>query len=121
MAIKKPVYQVTITEQLVKTVYVEAWTPAAARECVEHLYCELGDIVLTADDYNVETSDLSKSSQEYVVSGKEKYSELDIYNIGLNEKRKGYVGFLVPRNSKILKFYIDGKEVLSIDNPAYEE
>lgn len=52
MAIKKPVYEVTITETLVKTVYVEAWSPAAARECVEHLYCDLGDIVLTSDDYN---------------------------------------------------------------------
>ena len=62
MAVKKPVYRVTITEQLVKTVYVEAWTPAAARECVEHLYCELGDIVLTADDYNGD-SDIDVSSK----------------------------------------------------------
>ena len=51
MAVKKPTYCVTITEKLIKCVYVEAWTPEAAREYVEHLYCDTGEIVLTADDY----------------------------------------------------------------------
>ena len=55
MAVKKPVYRVAISEHLIKNVYVEAWTPEAARECIEHLYCDTGDIVLTADDYDGES------------------------------------------------------------------
>lgn len=58
MAVKKPVYMVTIREELVRHVYVEAWTEAAAREYVEHLYCDVGDIVLEADDYQGD-SDIS--------------------------------------------------------------
>lgn len=55
MAVKKPVYRVAISEHLIKNVYVEAWTPEAAEEYVQHLYCDTGELVLTADDYQGES------------------------------------------------------------------
>ena len=76
------------------------------------------DISLKADDYAVEDARLEKGIHEYVVTGKESYPEFQ-GTVTEGEKLQGYVGFLVPKSAKELKFKV-GKITITIDNPAYE-
>lgn len=75
-------------------------------------------ISLKADDYAVEKAKIKAGTSEYVVSGKESYPELD-GSVTEGERLQGYVGFLVPKDKKELKFKI-GYITITMDNPAYE-
>lgn len=78
-------------------------------------------VELTADDYKVETSRLEQSPGfEEVVSGKAKYEALAGSYLGSGKTLKGYVGYLVPTDKKVLKFYIGEDITIEIENPAFE-
>ena len=79
------------------------------------------DISLTADDYNVESSDLEKCIFCYTAVGKDSYQEIEGLKIKSGEQIKGYVGYLVPKDKKALKFRVGDDVVITMDNPAYEQ
>jgi len=78
------------------------------------------DVKLTADDYPVEKANLKTGVFEKAVQGKASYPAITGNSIKSDEKIQGYVGYLVPKDAKTLKFSI--KEItINLDNPAYEE
>lgn len=77
-------------------------------------------VTLKADDYVVDDAELSAGSQEYVVSGQTKYPEFNINTVNGGDKLQGYVGFLVPKSAKQLKFNVGKNVTIVMDNPAYE-
>lgn len=77
-------------------------------------------ITLTADDSMVDKSDLELHVNfEKVVKGKEKYEKIINNYIGSGKVLKGYAGYLVPKDKKILKFYIGDEITIEMENPAY--
>lgn len=83
-------------------------------------------VTLTADDYKVESTELKNCSSCETISGNSSYEDLGMIDISSGGKIQGYVGFLVPKNRKILTFDIGdngfGEHVyIKMDNPAYEE
>ena len=83
-------------------------------------YLSISDMHLTSDDYKVESAGLSTGVFEKAVQGKATYPTLLGSRVGSNEKLQGYVGYLVPKNTKTLKFTMD-HVTITMDNPAYEE
>ena len=79
-------------------------------------------IELTADDSKVEKSDLKlHPGFEKVVTGKENYEEVINSYIGSGKVLKGYVGYLVPKDKKVLKFYIGDDITIEMENPSYNK
>ncbi len=79
-------------------------------------------IELTADDSKVEKSDLKlHPGFEKVVTGKENYEEVINSYIGSGKLLKGYVGYLVPKDKKVLKFYIGDDITIEMENPSYNK
>lgn len=78
-------------------------------------------IDLLADDSNVEDTDLElpKGFAE-LVKGKEKYEKIEPLQIKPNSTLKGYVGYLVPKDKKILKFTVGDYIIIEMDNPVYK-
>lgn len=76
-------------------------------------------VSLTADDYKVEDSDLKTGMFERAVQGQASYPEFGGATINEGEKIQGYVGFLVPKDKKILKFTYK-KVIIEMDNPAFQ-
>ena len=83
-------------------------------------YLSIADMHLTSDDYKVESASLKTGVFEKAVQGKASYPTLLGSRVGANEKLQGYVGYLVPKNTKTLKFTMD-HVTITMDNPAYEE
>ncbi|MBR6137846.1 MAG: DUF4352 domain-containing protein [Bacilli bacterium] len=84
------------------------------------IYISPMDVKLTADDYPVEKANLKTGVFEKAVQGKASYPAITGNSIKSDEKIQGYVGYLVPKDAKTLKFSI--KEItITLDNPAYEE
>ena len=79
------------------------------------------EVGLRADDYVVDSAHLMVGSQEYVVSGNSKYPEFNDHYVKSYDKLQGYVGFLVPKNAKKLKFTVGPNVVIVMDNPVYQE
>ena len=79
------------------------------------------DISMTADDYAVASADLEKCIFCYTAVGKDSYQSVRRLKIKSGDKIKGYVGYLVPKNRKSLRFRVDDKIVITMDNPAYEQ
>ncbi len=78
-------------------------------------------ISLTADDSNVDKSDLELHvGFEKVSKGKEKYESILNTYIGTGKILKGYVGYLVPKDKEILKFYIGKNITIEMKNPVYK-
>ena len=78
-------------------------------------------IDLTADDYPVERTKMEVTPNfSKVVKGKEKYENLENQTLKSGQTLKGYVGFLVPKDKKTLKFLIDGITI-EMKNPAYKK
>jgi uncharacterized membrane protein YvbJ len=62
-------------------------------------------IDLTADDYPVERTKTEVTPNfSKVVKGKEKYENIESQTLKSGQNLKGYVGFLVPKDKKVLKF-----------------
>lgn len=78
------------------------------------------EISLTADDYKVESSELEKCMFCYTAAGKDKYDTIKNTEIPAKEKLTGYVGFLVPKDKKELRFKVGKKVTVTMDNPAYQ-
>lgn len=78
-------------------------------------------VSLTADDYDVDKSKMEVGMFEYVAVGKDKYSQVENKYIQSGEKLQGYVGFLVPKDKKVLKFHIGEYVTITMDNPTYIE
>lgn len=74
---------------------------------------------VTADDYKVDTADLEKCMFCYTAVGKDSYQNLYV-DIAPGEKMQGYVGYLVPKNAKSLKFKVGDYVTINMDNPAYQ-
>lgn len=75
---------------------------------------------LTADDSKVDSSKLEITQGfDKVVKGKEKYERIDTSVIESGQKLNGYVGYLVPKDKKTLKFYVGKNITIEMDNPAY--
>ena len=75
---------------------------------------------LTADDTPVEETKIEITKGfDSVKQGKEKYEKLDNQTLKSGQVLKGYVGFLVPTDKKVLKFRIDNITI-EMDNPAYK-
>ncbi len=104
-------------------------TPEGYQKIAFHVVCENKgkssdslngfEVKLTADDYAVNFADLKVDIFERVEEGKEEYPQIMYNEIGPGEKLQGYVGFLVPKDKKVLKLTIDGKTT-TLDNPVYE-
>lgn len=78
-------------------------------------------ITLTADDTKVETAKLDlNTSFASLVKGKAKYESVVDSYIGSGHTLKGYAGFLVPKDKKVLKFYVGDSITIQMDNPVYE-
>lgn len=104
-------------------------TPEGYQKIAFHfIYANTGDdkilspvINLNADDYIVDTAKMEVGIFEYAVAGKEKYSSVEHKYIQSGEKLQGYVGFLVPKDKKVLKFHIGDNVTITMDNPVYVE
>lgn len=77
-------------------------------------------VVLTADDYVVEESDVEACVFCYAISGQDKYNALTKSFVPENSRTDGYIGFLVPVKYKTLKFKIGSSVIITMDNPAYQ-
>lgn len=77
-------------------------------------------ISLTADDYEVEETDLKSPGDSFakVVEGKGNYPDISRGTIKSKSKLKGYVGYLVPKNTEKLKFEVGDYIIIEMDNPA---
>ena len=79
-----------------------------------------GFVDLSADDTPVESAKMEITTGfDTVKTGKEKYERLDNQTLKSGQTLKGYVGFLVPTDKKVLKFRIDNITI-EMDNPAYK-
>ena len=87
----------------------------------EHDISTYSLITLTADDSKVETAKLDlNTSFAKLVKGKEKYESVVDSFLGSGNTLKGYVGYLVPTDKKVLKFYVGDYIVIQMDNPVYK-
>lgn len=78
-------------------------------------------IDLLADDSNVERTSLELDKGfASLVTGKEKYEQIDHLQIKSNSTLKGYIGYLVPVSKKNLKFTVGDYIIIEMDNPVYE-
>lgn len=77
-------------------------------------------VSLTADDYSVEESDLEVSMHCKTTQGKDSYPKLAFSSVVAGDKIQGYVGYLVPKSAKVLKFRVGDYVTITMDNPAYE-
>lgn len=77
-------------------------------------------ITLTADDYDVEETDLKSPGKSFatVVEGRENYEDISSGTVKANSKLKGYIGFLVPKDKEKLTFKVGDYIVIELDNPA---
>ena len=82
-------------------------------------YISASDIHLKADDYAVESANLSTGVFERAVVGQSDYPALQGNYVEAGEKIKGYVGYLIPKDKKTLKFSFEGMTI-QMDNPVYE-
>lgn len=104
-------------------------TPDGYQKIAFHIICENKgetsdsltgfDVKLTADDYAVKMADLKVGTFERVVQGKGEYPSILNNEIGSGEKLQGYLGYLVPKDKKVLKLTVLDKTT-TIDNPVYE-
>lgn len=74
----------------------------------------------TADDYNLEETDLEICMFCKAIEGKEKYSSLPKI-VTEGNKIQGYIGYLVPTSAKNLKFNVGSLVTIEMDNPVYSE
>lgn len=78
-------------------------------------------IDLLADDSNVEQTDLElKKDFASLVKGKEKYEKIESLQIKPNSTLKGYIGYLVPKDKKVLKFTVGDYITIEMNNPVYK-
>ena len=84
---------------------------------IQHL--SISEVRLTADDYTVDGSSLKTGVFEKAVTGKAQYPTLLGNDVPASSKLQGYVGFLVPKDKKILKFTFENTTI-TMDNPVYE-
>lgn len=77
-------------------------------------------VSLKADGYKVDSSNLEVGVFEKVVKGKEKYPAFEGTMIKEGETFQGYLGWLVPKNRKILRFEFKDVTIV-MANPVYEE
>ena len=86
----------------------------------EKQYISSSMIHLKADGYQVEFADLKAGTSERVEYGKASYiSILETYADSM-DTIQGYIGFVVPKDAKKLKFAF-GNVIITMDNPVYEE
>lgn len=80
------------------------------------------DIVLKADGYNVQKSDLNVDKAFATLKqGKTYYEPIDLFVFEAHDIQKGYVGFEVPKDKKELIFKIGNNLTIKMDNPVYSE
>lgn len=79
------------------------------------------DVDVTADDYAVKKAGLSQCMFCRTVSGKSSYESLESLDIKAGSKLQGYLGFMVPKDKKNLKFMVGDNITIKMDNPAYEK
>ena len=78
-------------------------------------------IGLTADNTPVEDADLElKPGFAELVTGREKYDSIENVTIRNNDTMSGYLGFLVPKDKKTLKFRVGNNIYITMENPAYQ-
>ena len=79
------------------------------------------DVTLRADDYKVEETKLKTGTFEYAVAGQSSYPEYRYNTLKSGERLQGYIGYLVPKDKKNLRFTVGDNIVITMENPAYEE
>lgn len=79
------------------------------------------NISLKADNYKVEDAELEICTFCYAAKGQEKYPELGYEVLNSGDTLQGYVGYVVPKNTKTLKFKVGKFITITMDNPSYEE
>lgn len=104
-------------------------TPEGYQKIAFHVVCENKgdeeeritgfDVKLTADDYAVKWADLKVGMFEKAEQGKAEYPSLLNEDIAPGEKLQGYVGYMVPKDKKVLKLTVMDKTT-TLDNPVYE-
>lgn len=83
----------------------------------------IDNLKLKAGDEEVKTANLSTSENFcQVIQGKSSYNELDDNTtIVSKDKLSGYIGFEIPKSEKELKFIINEKDIIKINNPSFEK
>lgn len=78
-------------------------------------------ISLKADNYAVDSADLTMCTFCHAAKGRETYPSILGQEIDAYDTLQGYVGFVVPKNNKTLEFKVGPNATITMDNPIYSE